>query len=196
MGTMTRYGAPEQDYSSSSMSPPASQCGHTLNPSLNGPFNNRRSTGTRISCKQVISGTQMTLSVLKIQVPPPLSSPEMRMSLIVARKTIAPKKVERLPFVTKYIELQRAMFYHNNALTSSHPYASQPISWPFLLRGVSFWTKGDEIRQQIYFIGNPVGWWIAVAYLAIFTGILSADQITRRRGIESIEERIASTLPD
>jgi dolichyl-phosphate-mannose-protein mannosyltransferase len=83
------------------------------------------------------------------------------------------------------------MFYHNNALTSSHPYSSQPISWPFLLRGVSFWTKGDEIRQQIYFIGNPVGWWIAVAYLAILTGILAADQVTRRRGIESIEERIS-----
>jgi hypothetical protein len=81
------------------------------------------------------------------------------------------------------------MFYHNNALTSSHPYASQPISWPFLLRGVSFWTKGDDLRQQIYFIGNPVGWWLAVGFLAVFTGIVSADQVTRRRGIESIEER-------
>lgn len=109
--------------------------------------------------------------------------------LILARTTVAPKKVERLSFLTKYLELQRAMFYHNNALTSSHPYASQPISWPFLLRGVSFWTKGDEIRQQIYFIGNPVGWWISVAYLAILTGILAADQVTRRRGIESIDER-------
>jgi hypothetical protein len=81
------------------------------------------------------------------------------------------------------------MFYHNNALTSSHPYSSQPISWPFLLRGVSFWTKGDDLRQQIYFIGNPVGWWLAVGFLAVFTGIVAADQVTRRRGIESIEER-------
>jgi dolichyl-phosphate-mannose-protein mannosyltransferase len=100
----------------------------------------------------------------------------------------------KLPFWVKYFELQRAMFYHNNALTSSHPYSSQPISWPFLLRGVSFWTKGDEIRQQIYFIGNPIGWWIAVGFLAVFTGILSADQVTRRRGIESIEERIYPLL--
>ena len=81
------------------------------------------------------------------------------------------------------------MFYHNNALTSSHPYSSQPISWPFLLRGVSFWTKGEEIRQQIYFIGNPIGWWLAVGFLAVFTGIIAADQVTRRRGVESIEER-------
>jgi dolichyl-phosphate-mannose-protein mannosyltransferase len=80
------------------------------------------------------------------------------------------------------------MFYHNNALTSSHPYSSQPISWPFLLRGVSFWTKSDT-REQIYFIGNPVGWWLCVAFLAIFTGIITADQLTRRRGLESIDLR-------
>jgi dolichyl-phosphate-mannose-protein mannosyltransferase len=109
----------------------------------------------------------------------------------IARLNTEPKKIVHLPFILKYFELQRAMFYHNNALTSSHPYASQPISWPFLLRGVSFWTKGDEIRQQIYFLGNPIGWWLAVAFLSVFTGILFADQITRRRGLETIEERIS-----
>ena len=113
---------------------------------------------------------------------------------LLARLHIPPKKISRLSFWAKYFELQRAMFYHNNALTSSHPYASQPISWPFLLRGVSFWTKGDEFRQQIYFLGNPIGWWIAVGFLAVFTGILSADQLTRRRGMESIEERTSFIL--
>ena len=102
-----------------------------------------------------------------------------------------PKKVKRLPFIIKYLELQRAMFYHNNALTSSHPYASQPISWPFLLRGVSFWTVSGGLREQIYFLGNPIGWWIAVGFLSVFTGILFADQLTRRRGLETIEERNA-----
>jgi dolichyl-phosphate-mannose-protein mannosyltransferase len=112
----------------------------------------------------------------------------------LARLKSEPKKMVRLPFILKYLELQRAMFYHNNALTASHPYASYPISWPFLLRGVSFWTKGDEIRQQIYFIGNPIGWWLAVGFLSVFTGILLADQLTRRRGLETIEERSTSPL--
>jgi len=110
-----------------------------------------------------------------------------------ARLKVEPKKIQHIPFLLKYLELQRLMFYHNNALTSSHPYASQPISWPFLLRGVSFWTKGDEIRQQIYLLGNPIGWWLAVGSLSVFTGILFADQLTRRRGIETIEERTNST---
>ncbi|KAI9855091.1 MAG: hypothetical protein M1824_006299 [Vezdaea acicularis] len=97
------------------------------------------------------------------------------------------RKVKRLPFLKKYFELQRAMFYHNNALTSSHPYASQPIQWPFLLRGVSFWTHNDT-RQQIYFLGNPIGWWIASSILAVFAGIVGADQLSLRRGIDALEE--------
>lgn len=98
------------------------------------------------------------------------------------------KKVKTLPFFKKYIELQRAIFYHNNALTSSHPYASQPIQWPFLLRGVSFWTQNDT-RQQIYFLGNPIGWWLASSLLAVFAGIIGADQLSQRRGIDSLDER-------
>jgi dolichyl-phosphate-mannose-protein mannosyltransferase len=50
------------------------------------------------------------------------------------RLIMEPRKIKHVPFLKKYFELQRAMFFHNNALTSSHPYASQPIQWPFLLR--------------------------------------------------------------
>ena len=103
------------------------------------------------------------------------------------------RKVKTLPFFKKYIELQRAIFYHNNALTSSHPYASQPIQWPFLLRGVSFWTQ-NETRQQIYFLGNPIGWWLASSLLAVFAGIIGADQLSQRRGIDSLDERKYSLL--
>ena len=98
------------------------------------------------------------------------------------------RKVKTLPFLVKYFELQRAIFFHNNELTSSHPYASQPIQWPFLLRGVSFWTQNDT-RQQIYFLGNPIGWWIASSLLAVFAGIIGADQLSQRRGIDSLDER-------
>jgi dolichyl-phosphate-mannose-protein mannosyltransferase len=98
------------------------------------------------------------------------------------------KQVKHLSFLRKWVELQRAMFYHNNALTSSHPYASQPISWPFLLRGVSFWTHNDT-REQIYFLGNPVGWWLASSLLAVFAGIIGADQLALRRGMDALDDR-------
>lgn len=98
-----------------------------------------------------------------------------------------PRKVKPMRFLRKYVELQRAMFHHNNALTSSHPYASEPFQWPFLLRGVSFWTKNDT-KEQIYFLGNPIGWWIASSLLAVFVGIIGADQLSLRRGIDALEE--------
>ncbi|KAI9879475.1 MAG: hypothetical protein M1830_008434 [Pleopsidium flavum] len=104
-----------------------------------------------------------------------------------------PRKIKHVPFLKKYFELQRAMFFHNNALTSSHPYASQPIQWPFLLRGVSFWTQ-NETRQQIYFLGNPIGWWLASSILAVFAGIIGADQLSNRRGVDALDERTRSRL--
>ncbi|KAI9690739.1 MAG: hypothetical protein M1820_009836 [Bogoriella megaspora] len=103
------------------------------------------------------------------------------------------KKTKSLPFMRKYLELQRAMFYHNNALTSSHPYASFPVQWPFLLRGVSFWTNNDS-RSQIYFLGNPIGWWLASSLLAVFAGIIGADQVSLRRGVDALDERTRSRL--
>jgi dolichyl-phosphate-mannose-protein mannosyltransferase len=97
------------------------------------------------------------------------------------------RKVEQMSFVRKWAELQRAMFFHNNALTSEHPYASEPFQWPFLLRGVSFWTKNDT-REQIYFLGNPIGWWLTSSLLSVFVGIVGADQLSLRRGIDAVEE--------
>ncbi|KAK5088079.1 Dolichyl-phosphate-mannose--protein mannosyltransferase 4 [Lithohypha guttulata] len=101
------------------------------------------------------------------------------------------RKPKHVPFLKKYFELQRAMFYHNNALTASHPYASLPFQWPFLLRGVSFWTQ-ESTRQQIYFLGNPLGYWIATALLAVFAGIVGADQLSLRRGVDALDHRTRS----
>jgi len=99
-----------------------------------------------------------------------------------------PRKIKSMSFLKKYFELQGLMFHHNNALTSSHPYASHPIQWPFLLRGVSFWTKNDT-KEQIYFIGNPIGWWLASALLFVFAGIVGADQLSLRRGVDVLDRR-------
>lgn len=53
--------------------------------------------------------------------------------------------------------------------------------------GVSFWTKNDT-REQIYFLGNPIGWWIASSILAVFAGVVGADQLSLRRGVDALEE--------
>ncbi|KAK7206086.1 Dolichyl-phosphate-mannose-protein mannosyltransferase-domain-containing protein [Myxozyma melibiosi] len=110
-----------------------------------------------------------------------------------SRTKVEPKAVKHLPFLTKWLELQIAMFRHNNALTASHPYASHPPEWPFMLRGVSFWTDSNS-RSQIYLVGNPLGWWFAICCLAVLAGVLVADQLTRRRRFYILAENVRNRL--
>jgi C-terminal four TMM region of protein-O-mannosyltransferase len=88
-------------------------------------------------------------------------------------------------FFRKFFELQLLMLQHNAGLTASHPYASAPINWPFLLSGISFWTQ-NEGQKQIYLIGNIVGWWTCALALSLYVGILGADLLAKRRGINPI----------
>ena len=103
------------------------------------------------------------------------------------RVAAQPKQVKKMSFFRKFAELQLLMLQHNAGLTASHPYASGPINWPFLLNGISFWT-GNEEQQQIYLAGNVVGWWMCVMALSIFLGIVGADLVARRRDVKPIPE--------
>lgn len=109
------------------------------------------------------------------------------------RNEIVKKEVKHIPFLMKWLELQISMFRHNNALTASHPYASHPPEWPFMLRGVSFWTDNGS-RSQIYLVGNPLGWWFATCCLAVLSGVLIADQLTRRRHHYILAENVRNRL--
>jgi dolichyl-phosphate-mannose-protein mannosyltransferase len=101
---------------------------------------------------------------------------------------IAVKEPKTMNFFRKFGELQLLMLQHNAGLTASHPYASNPINWPFLLTGISFWTE-NETQKQIYLIGNIVGWWTCVVALSIYVGIIGADLLARRRGVDPIPDR-------
>ncbi|KAG6821448.1 hypothetical protein H0H93_010172 [Arthromyces matolae] len=112
----------------------------------------------------------------------------------VNRESKAPKKEPKsMNFFRKFAELQLLMLQHNAGLTASHPYASSPINWPFLLSGISFWTQSDT-SKQIYLIGNLVGWWTCVVTLSIYVGILGADLLARRRGVDPIPDPARNRL--
>ncbi|KAG0215255.1 hypothetical protein BGX28_000474 [Mortierella sp. GBA30] len=101
----------------------------------------------------------------------------------------AAKPVKKRAFILKFLELQGRMLSHNAGLTASHPYQSSPIEWPFLAKGISFWTQNDT-RKQIYLLGNPVGMWIAIASLAVIVGIAGADALSRRRGFYPLNQDV------
>ncbi|CAH6718385.1 dolichyl-phosphate-mannose--protein mannosyltransferase 4 [[Candida] jaroonii] len=109
------------------------------------------------------------------------------------RNKYVPKQVKPMPFLKKWWELQFLMFHHNNKLTSSHPFASQPDAWPLALSGVSFWNDNVN-KRQIYFTGNVVGFWLEVCFLAVFCGLILADQISRRRNVLLMNDKARSRL--
>lgn len=110
-----------------------------------------------------------------------------------ARNHYIPKSVIPMPFLKKWWELQGLMFMHNNQLSSEHPFASQPDSWPLALSGVSFWNDNEE-RKQIFFTGNVIGFWIQVGFLAVYVGFVFADLVTTRRDYHILTAKAKSKL--
>ncbi|KAF8478262.1 glycosyltransferase family 39 protein [Gautieria morchelliformis] len=103
------------------------------------------------------------------------------------------RQPRKMNFFKKFAELQLLMLQHNAGLTASHPYASGPVNWPFSISGISFFTNADT-KEQVYFIGNVVGWWVCVMALSIFVGIIGADLLARRRGIDPIPDPVRNRL--
>ncbi|KAF8347901.1 glycosyltransferase family 39 protein [Amanita rubescens] len=103
------------------------------------------------------------------------------------------KEPKSMNFFRKFAELQLLMLQHNAGLTASHPYASGPINWPFVLSGISFWTEADP-QKQIYLAGNVIGWWTCTIGLSIFVGVLGADLIARRRAMDPIADPVRNRL--
>lgn len=76
----------------------------------------------------------------------------------------------KVGFFSKVIEVHKAMFRINKSFTEDHSYASAPETWPFLLRGVNYYSNSltevkliDESGSHIYFLGN-----LAIYYIGIF----------------------------
>ncbi|KAJ1730153.1 Dolichyl-phosphate-mannose--protein mannosyltransferase 4 [Coemansia biformis] len=96
------------------------------------------------------------------------------------------QKAPRMSFLARFAELQGLMVKHNNALTTVHPFQSGPLTWPVLLRGISFWTENKE-RRQIYLLGNPVGWWMAGCALIGYAWLMVAMALMSRRNVQVID---------
>lgn len=94
------------------------------------------------------------------------------------------------------------MWKTNKALSADHPFASRPLSWFLLSRGLGFWNGKDPIEtgevdgqkqykkqslryknQQIHLIGNPIVWFIASCTVALAAFIFLGNLILEKRQI-------------
>ena len=111
--------------------------------------------------------------------------PDSPMYELRTRRPDRPRDPEPISFMDKFVELQTTMLDQNNRLTSEHPYASRPQSWPLVSDGVAYWSSNPE-QKQIVFLPNLVSWWGAVLGLLVFGAIYTMDLLFRRRGVYCI----------
>jgi dolichyl-phosphate-mannose-protein mannosyltransferase len=122
-----------------------------------------------------------------------LSNPNLKTNPIEPEKEEAKEETKtQLSFMRKFIELQALMLHHNSQLTKSHPYSSAPITWPFVIRGISFWETSEGLKQ-IYLLGNPFAWfafwsfnirWLAIIGPLLYAVMWVIDRLFLQRGID------------
>ena len=75
--------------------------------------------------------------------------------------------IKPLNLIQKFTELNIQMYKSNATLTAGHPYSSKWYTWPFMIRPVYYWYEapqnGTQAASRIYFLGNPVIWWVSTA---------------------------------
>jgi dolichyl-phosphate-mannose-protein mannosyltransferase len=64
----------------------------------------------------------------------------------------------------KFTEINAQMFISNKNLTAAHSYSSKWYTWPFMIRPIYYWVDGNS---RIYFIGNPLIWWLSTVAVII-----------------------------
>ena len=93
----------------------------------------------------------------------------------------------------KVVEVNRNMYKTNSGIRADHPYKSDWWGWPYLPRGVSFWSKGDgDNTARIYLVGAPFLWWLVM--LAGLACVLVATRLALRyRGLEPKGKRFVQS---
>lgn len=78
-----------------------------------------------------------------------------------------------MSFPQRFLELNQAMPSYEHSLdTSTHPYSSTWLSWPFMQRPVYYFNApgtDQSSEHYIYLLGNPVIWWGLLLAVVVIT---------------------------
>jgi dolichyl-phosphate-mannose--protein O-mannosyl transferase len=86
--------------------------------------------------------------------------------------------------LNSFIHYQSEVYKFHTGLTSPHTYASDPLSWLFQIRPVSFYyeTLPDGRVSDILCLGNPLIWWLSsISFILLFAffGFSIIDKVTQ-----------------
>ncbi len=84
-----------------------------------------------------------------------------------------------IPFFTtghswsKFVELQKQMWWYHTRLDATHPFTSRWWSWPIIKRPIWYYTKSFNGKiANIYAMGNPLIWWTGILTMVTLTASL------------------------
>lgn len=80
---------------------------------------------------------------------------------------------------SKVVENNVVMFTANQQ-DLTHPYSSKWYTWPFGLKPIYYWVKGEE---KIYLFGNPAIWWSATASMIVLIFYYGLPEIIKDKSV-------------
>ena len=69
----------------------------------------------------------------------------------------------------------------------NHNYASDPLEWPLLTRGIAYFIS-KESNAQVHLLGNVAVWYAGTASLLAYGALLAVYLLRRRRQCYDIPE--------
>jgi dolichyl-phosphate-mannose-protein mannosyltransferase len=93
---------------------------------------------------------------------------------------LIPESKTMLSFWQKFFELQIKMLSTNQENVKNHNFASDPLEWPFLTRGIAYYIAKDS-NNQVHLMGNIVLWYTASVCGVLYAALLVFYLLRRRR---------------
>lgn len=92
-------------------------------------------------------------------------------------------------FYKKFLEINAEMISANNRLVDPHNYASKWYEWPLMYKPIYYWSSIDDeniintlyTKAHIYFIGNPLAYWLGILAIIFLTIKLLINKEYRHR---------------
>merc|ERR1711962_58845 len=105
----------------------------------------------------------------------------------LSQHELIPEEKTKLSFWQKFLEVQFKMLMTTQENVKNHNFASDPLEWPFLTRGIAYYIAKDS-NSQVHLLGNLVVWYTGTAGLGVYCALLVLYLLRRRRACYDISE--------
>jgi len=100
---------------------------------------------------------------------------------------LIPESKTALSFWEKFTEVQFKMLLTSQENVKNHNFASDPLEWPFLTRGIAYYIAKDS-NNQVHLMGNIVIWYTASLGVVVYVALLIFYLLRRQRQCFDIPE--------